>query len=369
MKGIHGPSPPNWGLYVHETEDSGLKLLHTRTGVVWMTVVASGWMATGCGEPNLSQLKPTTWKPAAEVLLVDHPPNWQTKDIIASAAANGVACRVVRTTDQTVVPVLQRDLRNRSIGLLVVVSDAPIPPSLNDVAKSHLGVRFEWIGTQWTTTMPTLNVRQMAPQPLAVSYALGWLTGQLAAAGGVSVGWLTDGTSWLNRGQMRAALAGLNAGDATVNLVPFTSTVATGTGNATGSLVPFTSALPRLLMVGRPLTSIEWTQLRASSVTVISLCPQPFAYQVAGQPVVPDERAIGPDFQAYAHSHWQAGNVYTPQAPMVIVDPVQVPATLQVQLQNLQVGLQTAPLPADGGWSGVPVQVRQRWSPMLVTTG
>lgn len=307
----------------------------------------------GCGAPDLAAMSPHVWKPTSEVLLVDHPPNWQATDVEQTASNASVVANVKSISSNQLVSQLNTSLAAPSVGLYVIVLNGMPPNQLWTIIQNHPSIQFELIGSSGTP--PALrNLRVIETGVLTEAYFIGWTTGQLALRQAQpQVAWDLDGTSSLSKAEIEAALAGLYAANPAVSIVPLSlSQVQKNPG--------FGFTMPRLVLAPAPLSAATQTFVTANGVGVISLVPS--ATAIVQPQTVPAETVLTPDFAAYQAKTWKAGllNVQTPDVSMQVH---QVPATFPGTVKAMA-PLVTQSL-AEGAWKQVPASLQLLWQPIV----
>lgn len=339
-------------------------------------------LVVSCGEPDISALQPTTFKPVAAAFLVNAPNSWSQATVEALAGASHVDCEVVQTTPAQLQNAVFQMITSYHVGLCVIAISGALPNNLASIAGAYPNVRFEWIDDAPAVQIPE-NVRQVSVDPVLMSYAIGWLAGQAAFHGNIqNIGYITD-TVQANSAQIRAALAGAYQADPGATMVPVNlagllagPVGVTGSnnniaGNSTAPPIPPSvslAAAPRVLVALRPLSQSEWQALSQSGIVVYSLFPAHGEPGVAATPSFPAPNAIASDLQSYARNKWQGGQLRVQLPTFVNPNPALVSAPALAALAHVQATLQVDANFPSTAFQAIPANVRATWSPIIGST-
>ncbi|GGJ04567.1 hypothetical protein GCM10010885_12200 [Alicyclobacillus cellulosilyticus] len=336
--------------------------------MTWVVIA----VCTGCGVPDLAHMRPTAWKPAAEVVLVGTAAGWNADTVTRLAAQDGMVARVVPAAPASWQAVLGREVMRASGVLFLVVFPGPVPQDAWRFAAAHPASRFEFCGTNLPGGSPPANVRAMVPDAAAAGYWAGWLAGQLAAGRKtLSVGWYdalpsnrfasgnpvqtsfprTAGVNraWL-RTAVRAALVGLYTSYPAVSLTEVTTASAGGTAASVPDVVVSVSPPPAWL-------ATAMAQRQGVLVVLTGVTP----VGVAGMsPRVPAPQDLSADLTAWAQRAWHPG-VTTLGGPRAL-SVTALPATLTATWRIAAAGTALTPALVDRLWASLPDVVRAAWS-------
>ncbi len=350
----------------------------------------------GCGSPDLTQMKPTVWKPTAKVFLVGSPPGWQASKALSLATDNGVAAQVVQVPLGSFASDLKSAMAQQNSGLVLAVVNGPVPQSALSVMQGDPKTNFDVVSfanSIGATTNAANNVKWILPDTLLTSYALGWLAGQFAVQQPLyPVGWLSSGPSAMSKSEMQAALAGIYAGSTggtpgNSGLTANSTNSVNSSGGSTGipgfsgtpgtpflgaplSIVPVDLSttplppIPKVMVVTRPLTSSEASLLKANGTEIVSLVAQPGGVAAAAQPQLPGPAAVADEFKKWSAHQWSATPSISSSVPFVQVDKPVVPVLTQQALANLQTSIASHRAYAAGAWSQLPPSLQQLWGPL-----
>ncbi len=315
--------------------------------------VMSSCLLAGCGAPDLESMKPSVDKSSAVVVLVDQPQGWNANAAGALAAQKHVTAKVVSCRSGELAQVLNKSLAQYSVGMYLVVSPGSPQPEALNVARQHLGQRFEWVSSA-PIQSDAVNVGQVVPDTKATSYALGWLAATLAAEKNAvpRVGWLSGPAA--DSGTVRSALTGMYAANAAVTLVSVSPP-----GN-TPANAPSVTVLPPVVVTAHALSGPESTWLRSSGVTVISLLPQP-DQQVAAEPGFPGPAAAAGDLQRFAERKWQSGVRTVLPDPLVDFRDPLIAKHHQTSMQALAMSFASHSVDVQRAWQQIPASLRDNW--------
>ncbi|MBX5436332.1 MAG: hypothetical protein IRZ33_03845 [Alicyclobacillaceae bacterium] len=353
----------------------------------WLWSVPLLMLLAGCGAPDLAHMRPTVWKPAAAVYLVDHPDGWNAEDVRRRFAASGVVVQVEDVASSQLSDAVRRCLSNGFAGLVMVVSRQPSPGPVATLMDQHVGVRFEWVGPVPWTAGGRWNVRLAVPDSRLLSYVLGWVAGSLAAADGwETVGWLlptADATGmpsdseasrrgapdadssnaapeYPDAASLRMVLAGLYAANPKVTLeaiAPVPSAAQGGTGADAAAVGPW----PRVVVTTRRVTPSEAAYIRDHGVALVSLYPQAADVPVAAGPDVPGPASVYDDVKAFAGLRWRAGTALVEDVDVLWMPSAAVPAQVGAGAKQWLTALMANPALLDNAWTAVPATTQEAW--------
>lgn len=306
---------------------------------------------TGCGSPNLADMRPDVAKPSAEVLLVDGPHQWSVSTVDKIAAAHQVIVETRQVSSQGLPQALENGLKNKTVSLFVVVSAGSIPPSVQATLQSHLTRRFDWISGS-SASGQVLNLAYITPDSVATSYMLGFLSSALGTALNTpSVGWIGPASS----PAARAALGGIYAANANMSV-----TVA---GTVPSQTVT-TSPLPKVVLATRVLSQTEWLAVQQAGSYVVSTVPQTGS-QLVGDPDVPLPAALDGELALLAEKKWDAGARSDKKYSAVYAATSIVPQNVLQALNAVVTSVETGMLDPGAAWNSIPQATRTAWQTAL----
>jgi hypothetical protein len=322
------------------------------------TAVTSALVSAGCGAPDLQNMKPSVWKPAALVIVVNDPASWSDQEVQSLASAQNVVTKTVTCTEASLPSVLQTEGARDTVGLVVIVRPGKPTQEMENAARQRPEERYEWIATD-ASSIHVPNVRQVVTDSVTTAYAIGWLAANVAVAHnayGPAVGWLASGTNSVATVSKRSALAGAYAAASGVSMVPVQIP-----SNLSQPLTRF----PDVVIADHPLSASEVSVLQVLHATVFSLCPQPNVSAVAAQPGFPGPDAVMKDVSAFANRRWNDGTVTATPSPLLQLNPSLIPSNVLATWRGMSRTLENHTIPVDSAWNQVPSALQQQWQTSL----
>ncbi len=310
--------------------------------------------ATGCGEPDIGSMQPTVEKLAAEVILIDMPPNWVAKDLTNAASQVGVDVLVAQATGESAVSKVADVVKNGRIGLCVIVCNGPIPSDIVSVGEQYPNMKFEFI-SDGTSLANGQNVRNLFINKNWIAYMVGYASGMWAQQSGQSmIGWIAGGTTVPTKQELQSMLTGGYTANSKATFTPL----------AIG--LPGVS-LPHVLVTDRPLTNSELLTVSKAGSVVLSLDGVQGNTSFLAWPAFLQQSIVMQDLSAFANSSWKAGVYPIGQNPCIEVNT-------QLTLQSITQGivsqesmLSDNPSYINVAFASIPNPIKLSWSSVLST--
>ncbi len=325
------------------------KQFNSVVGIVSICVA----LGTGCGEPDIQSMNPTVRKLATEIILVDQPANWNTKDLTNMASQAGVDALVVTTDGTHVSKVMDSMVKNRHIGLCVIVSNGPVPADIVSYPVENPETKFEFI-SDGTNLIQGQNVRNVYINQDWIGYSVGYSTGIIAGQTGLqNIGWVNGNVSLsTEKSQIQSMLAGAYAANPKVSFIPVTIGVPG---------VP----LPHILVTNRTLTSSELVSVSQAGSVVLSLASLQGNQPYLVWPAMVQVTAVTQDISSYVNSGWRPGNESVGQVPCITLNTQAISQSVSQSISTEESLFLSNPRMIQTTLASIPDLVKASWATLL----